>query len=136
MSVNLWVRWVMESIYFECEDRFYLKLFAFSMLSQLIFHFHFLDPRLCRRGPIKSLLCVCVCVCVCLSVCHDLEISVTTLRIFLIFSEMKEKNISRILTEPDFWKKNFLGLQGSKRGIFMRIWRWPITFILFTRDLL
>ena len=39
---------------------------------------------------------------------------------------MKENNISRTITEPDFWKKIFPGLQGSKRGFSCEIVDGPL----------
>ena len=63
-----------------------------------------------------------------LSICLSIyiKISVTALTIFLIFSEMKENNISRTITEPNSWKTIFPGLQGSKRGISCEIVYGPL----------
>ena len=45
---------------------------------------------------------------------------------------MKEKTILRIVAEPDFRKKIFLGLQGSKRGISCEIvdGALPLSYLL------
>ena len=76
----------------------FIKLYY--LMSGRTSNMPFFGPPTLLKGSYKFAL---VYLSVCLSIQH--EISVTALTIFLIFSEMKEKNISRTITELNYRSK-------------------------------